>query len=90
MNQETRDAIEALYLHVYFRGGKALRGRKLNQREEELFKATSIVAHYLAKTKTLVEISRSYDEFIEGQGVAVELWGWLQDRGMAAPVRPLI
>ena len=74
MNQETRDAVEALFFHVYFWGGKALRGRKLNEREEELFKATSIVSNYLAKTKTLVEHQREFVESVEGQGVRVELW----------------
>ena len=80
MNQETRDAIEALYLHVYFRGGKALRGRKLNRRDEEVFKATSIVHRYLDQTKTLVEHQREYVDSAEGWGVRMELWSWLQDR----------
>jgi hypothetical protein len=79
MDQETRDAIQALYLHVYFRGGKALRGRKLNKYDEELFKATSIVSDYLDRTRTLVEIHRDYDSKI-GAGVRSEWYRWSEER----------
>ena len=54
MNQETRDAIELIYFRLYFGPDtRALRGRKLNEKDERLLKATFLVHEWLEATKTL-------------------------------------
>jgi hypothetical protein len=83
MDQQTRDAIELLWYNIYFRDNRALRGRTLNRREEELFQAITTLRSYLDKTKTLVERRRDFEAGdVEGPGVARELAERLFEPGL--------
>ena len=85
MNQETRDAIELLWFRLYFGPNvKALRGRKLNEKDEKLLAATFLVHDWLEATKTLVDLEREGRSGVSGYGVAAELMGWLCDQHNAA------
>ena len=83
MNQKTRDAIELIYFRALFCRHQAFRGRKLNEKDEKLLKATFLVHEWLEATKTLVELEREGRE-TASYGVSGELMGWLCDLHNAA------
>jgi hypothetical protein len=77
MDQETRDAVEALWMQLYFNDNKALRFRpRYKAREEKLLKQISLVREWLDRTQTLVESQREAETSL-GSG---ELRSWLEDR----------
>jgi hypothetical protein len=80
MDQETRDAVEALWIQLYFNSNKALRFRpRYNAREEKLLKQISLVREWLDRTQTLVESQREAETSL-GDGACGELRSWLEDR----------